>query len=177
MPDVSRPSSTTRARFLVLAVVRPVLTVVGLVAAYYLLPVDRRLTGWALVALAGGLLVVVGLIVWQIRLILRSAFPTLQGVQALAIVVPLYLLLYANVYFLLAHNVPASFSEALTRTDALYFTVTVFATVGFGDVAPVTEAARLLVTAQMIANLLLLGVALRVILVAVQRGRDRNRSR
>ena len=29
----------------------------------------------------------------------------------------------------------------MTRTDALYFVVTVFATVGFGDITPVSETA------------------------------------
>ncbi|MGH3879228.1 MAG: potassium channel family protein [Actinophytocola sp.] len=103
--------------------------------------------------------------------ILRSDHPTLQGVQALAITLPLFLLTFANVYFLVAHNVPDSFTDPLTRTDSLYFTVTVFATVGFGDIAPVTQAARVLVTVQMVGNLLLLGIALRVVVLAVQHRR------
>jgi hypothetical protein len=156
---------------MVASVARPVLTVTALLLAYYLLPVDRRLTGWTLVGLVGGLVLVVVVLVWQIRAILRSAHPALQGIQALAITVPLYLLTFANVYYLVARNVPDSFTDPLTRTDALYFTVTVFATVGFGDIAPVTQAARVLVTVQMVGNLLLLGVALRVIVVAVQHRR------
>ncbi len=71
----------------------------------------------------------------------------------------------------MAHNVPDSFTDPLTRTDSLYFTVTVFATVGFGDIAPVTQAARVLVTVQMVGNLLLLGIALRVVVLAVQHRR------
>jgi CBS domain containing-hemolysin-like protein len=160
-------------RLLVLAVVRPVATTAALVAGYYLLPVDRGLNGWTLVVLVGGIAAVVALIVWEIRRILRSPYPTLQGVQALALIVPLYLLVYANVYYVVAHNVPATFSAPLTRTDALYFAVTVFATVGFGDIVPLTQAARVLVTVQMVGNLLLLGIALRVILTAVQHSRAR----
>jgi hypothetical protein len=68
---------------------------------------------------------------------------------------------------------PASFSEAMERTDALYFTVTVFATVGFGDISPVSDAARIIVTVQMIADLLLLGLVLRALLNAVDKGRTR----
>ena len=53
---------------------------------------------------------------------------------------------------------PASFStHQLTRTDALYFTVTTFTTVGFGDIIPASQGARLVVTAQMILDLLVLG--------------------
>lgn len=172
-PVLHRLSRAQRRRFLVLAVVRPVVTTAVLVVVYYLLPVDKSLDVWTLVLLVGGLVLVVALVGWQIRRIMRSPFPTLQGVQALALILPLFLLVYANVYYVLAHTVPASFSGPLTRTDALYFVVTVFATVGFGDIVPVTEAARVLVTTQMIGNLLLLGVALRVIVTAVQRSRAR----
>jgi len=66
-----------------------------------------------------------------------------------------------------------SFNQPMTRTDALYFTVTVFATVGFGDITAKTETARLLVTGQMIVDLIILGIGARVILGAVQRGRQR----
>lgn len=176
MPD-TEPASRTRAgarRVVTLAVVRPVLTVIGLVALYYVLPVDRTLTAWTLIGLVGGLVLVVGVIVWEIRAILRSDRPTLQGVQALAISVPLFLLVFANVYYLTELNEAGSFNAPLTRTDALYFTVTVFATVGFGDIAPVNQTARVLVTAQMVGNLLLLGVALRVVLTAVQHSRRRH---
>ena len=60
--------------------------------------------------------------------------------------------------------------HSLTRTDALYFTVTVFTTVGFGDITATTQAARLIVTVQMILDLGVLGLGIRVFLGAVQRG-------
>jgi len=47
--------------------------------------------------------------------------------------------------------------RALTRSDSLYFTVTVFSTVGFGDITPKTELARLLVTGQMVVDVIILG--------------------
>jgi hypothetical protein len=49
----------------------------------------------------------------------------------------------------------------------------VFATVGFGDITAKTEAARLLVTGQMIVDLVILGLGARVILGAVTRSRQR----
>ena len=61
----------------------------------------------------------------------------------------------------------------MSWTDALYFTVTVFTTVGFGDIAAKSEGARILVTAQMIVDLLILGIGAKVILGAVTRGRQR----
>lgn len=175
MPVVSQPSPLHRPGVYVLAAVRPLVTVGALLTAYYLLPVDRRLSGWHVVVLVVELCLVITVIVWQVRLILRAKFPTLQGIEALALSVPLFLLVFANLYYLLAHNLPDSFTEPLTRTDALYFTVTVFATVGFGDIAPVTQTARVLVTVQMVGNLLVLGVALRIIVTAVQRTRQRRK--
>jgi len=68
---------------------------------------------------------------------------------------------------------PGSFTAPLTRTDALYFTVTVFSTVGFGDITAKTETARLVVTGQMIADLVILGLAIKAIVSAVRRGRQR----
>jgi voltage-gated potassium channel len=51
--------------------------------------------------------------------------------------------------------------------------VTVFATVGFGDITATSQPARLIVTAQMILDLIL-GLGIRVFLGAVQRGRQQD---
>lgn len=163
----------TRPGAVVFAVVRPLLTVALLVAVYYLLPVDRHLSGRGLAVLIIELCLVAAVIVWQIRLILRAKYPVLQGIQALALTVPLYLLVFANVYYLISRDQPGSFAAPLTRTDALYFCVTTFSTVGYGDITAVSQTARALVTGQMMANLLVIGLALRVILTAVERGRRR----
>ena len=48
----------------------------------------------------------------------------------------LFLIIFSAAYVLLSENQADSFSETLGRTDALYFTVTVFATVGFVVVRP-----------------------------------------
>ncbi|WP_086662078.1 potassium channel family protein [Lentzea kentuckyensis] len=151
------------------AVVRPVATVGVLLLVYYRLPMDQPEDGFTVLRLVAALLLV-GLVFWaQVRLIGRSSHPGWQGVQALALVVPLFLLVFAQGCFLLARHQPGSFTVPLSRTDALYFVVTVFATVGFGDIAPVSALARVLVTLQMVLDLLVLGVALKVVLAAVRR--------
>jgi hypothetical protein len=51
-----------------LAVVRPVLTAGVLIVGYSLLPGDRRLSGRTLVLLIAELVLVAGVIAWQVRL-------------------------------------------------------------------------------------------------------------
>ena len=58
--------------------------------------------------------------------------------------------------------------HTLTKTDSLYFTVTVFATVGFGDITATSQAARLIVTVQMILDLIILGLGIRLLLGAAR---------
>jgi hypothetical protein len=77
----------------------------------------------------------------------------------------------ASTYVVMAKFSASNFSGQLSHTDALYFTVTVFSTVGFGDIAARTEAARLVVTTQMIADIVILGIAAKTIVGAAQRAR------
>ena len=67
--------------------------------------------------------------------------------------------------------------DSLTRTDSLYFTVTVFATVGFGDITATSQTARVVVIAQMLLDLLVLGLVVKVFLGAVEIGRGLSTTR
>ena len=160
-------------RMIAWAVLRVAASIAVVVALYYLLPFDRSATGVAVLLLVAGLVMFVGLVVFQVRAILASQFPVLRAIEALATSVPLFVALFASSYFVMARLSPGSFTTPLTRTDALYFTVTVFSTVGFGDITAKTEAARLVVTGQMIADLVILGLAIKAITSAVRRGRQR----
>jgi voltage-gated potassium channel len=160
-------------RLIVIGLLRASATTVVLVAAYYLLPLDH-LAGVALgVTLAAGLLVLVAMSAYQVRAIIKARYPAIRAIEALAATAPLFLLLFAATYYVMAQADLGNFNvHSLTRTDALYFTVTVFATVGFGDITATTQAARLIVTVQMILDLGVLGLGIRVFLGAVQRGRQ-----
>ncbi|MEW2625238.1 potassium channel family protein [Streptomyces sp. NPDC048106] len=142
----------------------------GLVVAYYLVPLDTRSAPATALLLVCGLLAVAlvfGREAWQI---MHSPHPRLKAVEALAATVGLYLVVFASVYHIIEHDTPGSFSEPLTRTDALYFTLTTFTTVGFGDITARSEAGRVAVMCQMVCGLLLVGVAVRLLAVAVQAG-------
>jgi voltage-gated potassium channel len=97
---------------------------VALVAIYYLLPLDRTSIGVVIGILAVGLLVLVGLVAFQVRAIMNAAYPVLRAVGALATSVPLFLLLFAGTYFVMGTISADTFSQPMARTDALYFTVT-----------------------------------------------------
>ncbi len=161
-----------RRRQVGLGVLRSLASVILLVGLYYLLPLDHLASVPLPVTLAAGLVVLVAVAAWQVRLVIRAKYPALRAGEALATTVPLFVLLFASAYFVMTRANPASFSHPLTRTDALYFTVTTFSTVGYGDITPVTETARLVVTVQMILDLLALGLGIRVFIGAVQRARQ-----
>ncbi len=161
-------------RPLVHALARSTLACVGLVVCYYALPL-RPQNPVAYLWLGGGLVVVTVLLLWQVRHVMSSAYPRLRAVEAVATTLPLFLLVFAATHYLLEENHPGSYSETLTRTDALYFVITVFATVGFGDITPVSETARVVTTVQMLGDLILVGVIARVLLGAVQVGLRRKR--
>jgi ion channel len=117
-----------------------------------------------------GLAVFVALMVFQVRVIIRSRFPGLRGIDALASGIPFFLLLFASAYVAMSDLSPQSFSAPLSHTDGLYFTVTVFSAVGFGDVVAKSESARLVVTGQMLTDLVVLGVTIKVVVGAVRHG-------
>jgi Ion channel len=162
-----------RRRLIWWAALRSVLIAAVLVVVYYLLPLDRPWDAATAARLGVGLLVVAGVLVWQVRTIAGSRYPGPRAAETLALILPLFLLLFASTYFLMERASAAAFTQPLTRTDALYFTVTVFTTVGFGDITAKSETARVVLIIQMLADLILLGAGIRVLLSAVQRGRER----
>ncbi|MFF8595582.1 potassium channel family protein [Streptomyces sp. NPDC015220] len=153
-----------------MALTRTLLVTVGSVTAYYLLPLEGHGTVRASVVLACGLAAVAVLFGWEVLVITRSPYPRLRAVEALAATLPLFLLLFASAYFLLGQSAPGSFNERLTRTDALYFALTTFTTVGYGDITALSETGRVLTMFQMLGGLLLVGVAARVLTGAIEAG-------
>jgi voltage-gated potassium channel len=146
-----------------------------LVVLYYVLPLDRPWNGDTAVRVLIGLLVIVGITGWQVRTIAGSRYPGVRAVEALGLILPLYLLVFASTYYVMERASVADFTQPLTRTDALYFTVTVFSTVGFGDIVPRSEAARVVLMVQMLGDFALLGAGARILLepsaAASSRGR------
>ncbi|MGZ5400093.1 MAG: potassium channel family protein, partial [Nocardioides sp.] len=110
---------------------------------------------------------------FEVRAVLESPHPAIKAIEGVATTVAPFILLFAATYFVMSESSTGHFSAALSREDALYFAVTVFASVGFGDITATTTAARMVVTLQMVLNLLVLGAGVRVFVGAVTLGRKR----
>lgn len=151
---------------------RALTTAVLLVAFYYVLPLDRIADVSVIVVLAVGIGILAATVVWQVRAIVRADFPGIRATQALATTTSVFLLSLAAIYFLLSLDDPANFTEPLSRSDAIYLTVTIFSTVGFGDISAQSETARLVATAQMLLDLVVLGFGVQLIVGAAKRGRS-----
>ncbi|HEU4511664.1 MAG TPA: ion channel [Nocardioidaceae bacterium] len=162
-----------RRRLIMTEIGRSALVSLSILLAYFVLPMTGAKGLGGAAWLVGGLVVVTALLVWQVREILRSPYPAATAIGGLAISVPLFLIVFATLYYVMSAQDPDSFSEPLTKLDAVYYTVTVFATVGFGDIAAVSQAARGAATLQMVGGLVLVGVIARVVVGAVQESRRR----
>jgi voltage-gated potassium channel len=150
------------------SLLRSAVTSTVLLVLYYNAPLDRPLDGVTGVLFLTALALFGAFIAFQVRGILRSAHPRLQAVRAVAVGLPLLWVVFASTYWIVAAEQTDAFTEPLDRTDGLYFTITVFSTVGFGDISPVSELARILVTVQMLVGLVTVGVLAKLVLGAVQ---------
>ena len=160
------------ARKVVLTLLRVLGANVAILATYYLLPLDRPRLGERLRCSASAF---PGLSYSSSFRCAESSGPSIRCSErspALATSAPLFLLLFAGTYYVLGGLSASNFSESMTRTDALYFTVTVFATVGFGDITATSQGARALVTGQMVAGIVIVGIGARIIVDAIKYGRQ-----
>ena len=166
----NRLSPSARRRRRVVELLWTALSAVPLLTLYYLAPLDGPLDISTLIGFALGLVVFALVIVWQVRAIVSSDVPRLRTLRAVVIAVSTLLVVFAATYSVISNGRPDSFSEPLSRTDALYFTLTTFATVGFGDIAPRTDLARIVVMIQMITGLIAVGLLGKIVFAAMQKG-------
>ena len=151
-----------------------------LIATYYLVPVGARHhvhgIGYDIgvaVRISVAAAIFITVLTLEIRAITRAKHPMLRAGVAMAVVIPLFLLFFAWAYVTMSSSNSGAFvGGPLDKTGGLYFAVTVFATVGFGDITPHTNLARLLVTFQMLADLAVIAVVIRLIIGAAKESTD-----
>jgi voltage-gated potassium channel len=95
-----------RRRLIFRGLLRALTAATVLVALYYLSPLDHIESVPLEISLGIALLVLLGVTTWEIRAIIRAAHPGVRAIQALAATVPLFLLLFAATYFLMAQADP-----------------------------------------------------------------------
>ena len=179
MTDTVEPQMPTPAqqrRMLLIAAGRGLGIATVLTVAYFSLPLKGLATLPFAVTVTSGVVVLAAVIAYQVIAIFRATYPVAKAIEALSLTGPLFLLLFATTYFLMSQADSANFNLFLTRSDSLYFTVTVFTTVGFGDILATSHSARALVTVQMILDLILIGAVIRAFVEAVRRARETPRT-
>lgn len=130
---------------------------------------DGRMVAPIAVALVG---VVIYILISrrELRRITRSKFPTLMAAESLVLLAALFLAVFAMVYVAISLFDAKAFSEPLDAFSSFYFSLTVLATVGFGDITPVTTPARAVTMVQMALDLVFIGVLIRVVSTATRKG-------
>jgi hypothetical protein len=145
-------------------IVLTALTALIPLAAFFVIPLDDRLgkvLAVVLVVCAAAALLPLSL--RQARRVLRSEQPLFDATRSIVSGLVFLITAFSVAYYVLGTAYEDQINGIDTKLDALYFTVTILATVGFGDVTATGQAARAVVTAQMIVNLAVLAVSLRVV--------------
>lgn len=151
-----------RRRVLAALVLRTTISVAMLLAIYALVPVGPTTFTDAAVRLAGVLGFVVLLIAMQVHAIRTANYPVLRATEAVIDSIAAFIIAFSLLYLNLSQAEPANFSEPLGRVSAFYFTVTMLSTVGFGDIAAKTDLARIVATVQMLLDLAIIAIIVRV---------------
>jgi hypothetical protein len=156
-----RAVAETAAGTLVLAAV--------IITFYYLLPLDTgRPDQAAVVRLCVGGVVFLAAMAVEVRRILRADLPQLRAVEAAVVALALFLVLFASAYVSLANSGSSNFNEHVDRTGGLYFAIVTLGTVGYGDIVPTSDFARVLVSVQIMVDLVFLAVLLRLVVGAAR---------
>jgi voltage-gated potassium channel len=171
--SAERGSRGKRTRFLL----RNAITAVALLGLYFVIPVpgDRgtELGITVLVGLVG--LPVLAYIFLTIAERARRSPDDHIRLEALVAVSYVFVVFTSLIYVALA-SYKGQFVGINNRMDALYFTMSTIATVGFGDVHATGTVSRAVVTVQIAADLVIVGLVARIILPSVVSGRDRLRA-
>lgn len=132
----------------------------AMTVAYFLLPLDefgphRPALSWTVFCVT--LVFVALLLLGQVRDVIMGRPRTRPGV-VLPLLMCLSVLVFSSGYYALARE-PGQFTGLSTRVDALYFTVVTLATVGYGDITPRGQTARVVTVFQIVYSFVFLTAA------------------
>jgi voltage-gated potassium channel len=147
---------------------RGLLVLAGMLVVYYAAPVGELPTGagvlLSVLGLLGGTVLLAWLIVRQLQRLVRSRPGDASvRIDSLVFLIIVVVPMFAAGYYALEQGDASQFESLATKTDALYFTLSTLATVGFGDVHATGQVARALVTIQISFDLVFVAVLVSVI--------------
>lgn len=175
-PAESQGPGSAGVRHVATALLRIIVAISALLLVYFEMPLQSGddLT-FGMFAVVVGLAAFGVIFLRQVRRIRNAEYPMLRAVEAVALVGCLFVVVVASIHYSLWLEDPTSYTEALSRLDALYFTVTTLATVGFGDITPTTAVTRSVTTVQMVLGVALLGAGVRVLIGVASRATEERR--
>lgn len=135
------------------------LILTGVVVVYFVVPVSPELERGTVLRVLLAILLLALLAAGVVRQLRRHLDAQDQRVDGLIVSITVVMAVFAFSYFTLHQRDPSQFAGLETRLDALYFTASTAATVGFGDVNAVGQAARALVLVQIVFNAVFIGTA------------------
>lgn len=142
---------------------RPGWGALGLLLAYYAVPVSwNSTTGAIAIGLAltiTGLIILASTMILELRHVRRGTEGHSDRVVAMMLV--LLIMTFSMAFYLVNLSAPDQVSGLRTRTDALYFTLSTMATVGYGDVHATGQVARAMVCALIVFSAVVVGSLVR----------------
>ena len=97
-----------------------------------------------------------------------SKHPLRTGIVALAVMITAMVAIFSLTYLSLSIDDPANFNQSLDKISAMYFTMTILSTVGFGDIVATSHPAMITVMVQMAVSLTLVTGLVRVLMTAAR---------
>lgn len=158
------------------SMLRSLLVGTVLIAVYAVLPVGGVSGFQIIIRLATAGLVIIGTVLWGIHAVNKAALPLPRAMEALFVTIFVAMATFATAYLNLSAHDSDSFSEPLGKISSLYFTVTTLATVGYGDITPKSDPARISVMIQMVINVAVVGTAVKVIIEKARTRRGESRA-
>ncbi len=121
----------------------------------------------ALIGALALLFVLLGLFIvfvsWRLKKLEQARYPGWAALELYALAVVMFLAIFSKLYLMISLTNPQAFTEELDHFTAYYFALTVLATVGFGDITPITVLARSLTMVQMALDLTFLALLVRLV--------------
>ncbi|MGW6425468.1 potassium channel family protein [Nocardia sp. NPDC055053] len=143
---------------------------------YYSVPLNGvfELDDWpgqvfGVVSFVAGVVGLVWLVWRRIEHFLNAPASAGGRVDGVLLVVCIVCVVFSLFYYRLEQHQPGEFDGLVTRTDALYYTMSTLGTIGYGDVHAVGQVARIATMVQIAFDLVVIGTLAAIVTSSVNR--------